>query len=145
MNELEIAKYLRADKFTSQFFNGVLAYDLLPVGKAPLGLYVVNTDLSTNPGKHWVCVFLDNVVCEYFDSLGEPPIEVEKFIKAQGKEYAYSKKRIQSTDSNVCGDYCILFAYYKCRGFSLESYIDIFTNDTNYNDALVRLDSDKLL
>lgn len=38
---------------------------------------VLNTDLSYNPGKHWVALFIDyspaSTTVEYFDSVGNPP------------------------------------------------------------------------
>ena len=138
MNEREITHYLTTDRRTSQKFRGVMAYDELPVGMAEPGLYIVNTGLSSTPGKHWVSVFLDET-CEYFDSLGKPPKEVIGFINRQGKAFTYSDTRLQGGSSDVCGDYCILYAYFKCRDFTLKDFIAMFTDDYVYNDKMVEL------
>ena len=137
MNEQQITEYLMSDEYTMKYFRGVMAYDELPIINPPNGLYIVNTDISSGPGKHWVCIFLgDN--CEYFDSLGNPPSELLYFIKKQGKVYVYSDKKLQGM-SDVCGDYCILFSYFRCRGVSMKNFVEMFTNDTIYNDTLVEL------
>lgn len=55
---------------------------------------VLNTDISSGPGKHWVAVFVDNrnPICsiEYFNSAGNPP------TKAVTRWMAKAKKRIVS-------------------------------------------------
>ena len=54
----------------------VCAKDLLPE-KKPLDMkaYIVNTDISTDPGEHWVAIYvgIDQVI--FFDSYGRPPEE----------------------------------------------------------------------
>ena len=138
MNELEIATYLSSDSFTSKYFKGVLAYDQLSVSGQNEGLYVVNTDDSFGDGKHWVCVFLSDIN-EYFDSLGKPPTEVKPFLENMHKPYVYSTQRLQSETSDVCGDYCILYAYFRCRGYKLDYFMNQFSVDPIYNDVLVAL------
>ena len=139
MNQIQISKYLSSDEYTKQYFRGVMSFDKLPSCKpAPLGLYIVNTDISSGPGKHWVCILLGEV-CEYFDSLGRPPKEVKLFIENQNKKYIFSTKQIQGYSSDVCGDYCVLFSYYRCRGKSMKSFLQMFTKDVKLNDKMVDL------
>ena len=139
MNGKEISEYLKCDKFTKTYFRGVLPYDKLKNSTLiKPGLYIVNTDVSTGPGLHWVCIMLQNEI-EYFDSLGNEPKEVKPFLQHQNKPYTYSTKRIQGYDSDVCGDYCILFAYFRCRGMMLNEFVNLFTDDVLKNDVLVEL------
>ena len=138
MNENEIAHYLMSDEYTSMFFRGVMAYDKLPATNCVKGLYIVNTDSSTGPGKHWVCLFVEDL-CEYFDSLGNPPLEVKSFIQKQQKPYIYSNIKLQGSNSDVCGDYCILFSYFRCRGYSMKHFVEMFTNDVDKNDNEIKL------
>ena len=139
MNEIEISNYLLADKFTQKYFKGVLSFDELELKKKVLsGLYIINTDVSTGKGLHWVCLFIGKVY-EYFDSLGQKPEEVMNFMSKQNKPYIYSSKRIQGYGTNVCGDYCIMFSYYRCRGVSLECFVKMFTDDYAQNDFIIKI------
>ena len=54
----------------------VYAKDLLP-GKKPLDMkgYIVNTDISTGPGEHWVVIYFRRDQAIYFNSYGRPPEE----------------------------------------------------------------------
>lgn len=138
MNELEIAKYLSADKYISKFFRGVFARDELVENDRGEGLYIINTDISTGPGKHWVCLFLSDET-EYFDSLGLAPVEVKAFLDNRLEPYVFSSQRLQGPNSDVCGDYCILYAYFRCRGWMLEDFIKLFTTNLDQNDRIVEL------
>ena len=48
--------------------------NLLPE-KKPLDMkaYIVNTDISTDPGEHWVAIYFRRDQVIYFDSYGRPP------------------------------------------------------------------------
>ena len=139
MNELEIDHYLSHDVYTKKYFRGVMAYDELPyTQKAKSGLYIVNTDISTGPGIHWVSILVGDI-CEYFDPLGNPPDKCKPFIENQEKVYIYSDKKIQAPESDVCGDYCVLFSYYRCREMSMKSFIAMFTEDKTLNDVMIEL------
>ena len=37
--------------------------------------YIVNTDISTDPGEHWVAIYFRRDQDIYFDSYGRPPEE----------------------------------------------------------------------
>jgi hypothetical protein len=49
---------------------------------------VINTDPHDQPGGHWVCVYLNSPVVEYFDSYGLPPMhcDIQDFIARTEKE-----------------------------------------------------------
>ena len=102
MNETEIAKYMRKDEHASKYFMGVVSYDELPFKSKYPALYIVNTDSSFGPGKHCVCVFVDENMIEYFDSFGNNPKELLQFLNDQNNWYKYSTKHIQSVTSDVC-------------------------------------------
>lgn len=71
---------------------------------------VVNLDVSTGPGTHWVCYRKKGSVVHYFDSFGDlpPPLEL---IHYWGPRVSidYNYKRKQSFDSFNCGHLCIEF------------------------------------
>ena len=62
-------------------FRGVYPIDLLP--KRQQGVYVINLDKHDEPGSHWVAVYDDGKIGEYFDSYGLPP----KYLEFLGPSY----------------------------------------------------------
>lgn len=64
-------------------FAGVYPRDLIPHQLRPYekGI-VVNTDPHDRPGMHWVCLYSNTPIIEYFDSYGLPPLhhEIRDFI-----------------------------------------------------------------
>jgi hypothetical protein len=56
-------------------FGGVYPRVLLPDTLNQKAI-VINTDPHDQPGAHWVCVYLNTPVVEYFDSYGLPPLIV---------------------------------------------------------------------
>ena len=53
-------------------FGGVYAIDqFIAGGLVTHKVYIVNTDTSKGPGKHWLAVYLPSTgIVEYFDPLG---------------------------------------------------------------------------
>ena len=49
----------RNDSCAKKIFKGIYPKDQPPTVECP-GSYVVNTDLSTAPGEHWVAMFFNN-------------------------------------------------------------------------------------
>ena len=77
-------------------------------------IYIINTDPLPNPGEHWICVlFLDGSSSEYFDSLGKPAYfygdTIQKFISENSKKCFHILKQLQSSTSDVCGQYVLFF------------------------------------
>lgn len=74
---------------------------------------VVNLDLSSKEGSHWVAIFAkkSNHVL-YFDSYGkEPRGEILKYMKDNFGNIQRNLNSFQSEISLVCGHYCIYFIY----------------------------------
>jgi hypothetical protein len=92
------------------YFAGVFSKNELPKKIKDNECGVINLADSDNPGTHWVCYFnrddLDYVL--YFDSYGlPPPLEVESYLKTSNKKIQYNTGEIQSSDTVLCGVYCI--------------------------------------
>lgn len=102
--------------------------DLISKGKTQIGI-IFNTDKHTEPGSHWVALFID---CKkksiyYFDSYADDaPKEVrvlgkrlQKQSEALGKRYKYieNRKRHQWSNSE-CGMYCLFFIIELLKGRS---------------------------
>ena len=69
----------------------------------------VNIDDGFLGGSHWVCFIIKGKKSYYFDSFGGNP---DKFLLNQlPKPILYHKYKIQDTNSNLCGSYCLYFFY----------------------------------
>ena len=101
MNGIEIEHILFSYDLTSDIFQGVFSSDQLPKRPSvfPYAI-IVNTDISTGPGKHWVSFYFESKssIPEYFDSYGFPPTKsiFQKFLKTK---YRFSSQLLQDLTS----------------------------------------------
>ena len=111
--------------------------------------YIVNVDGSDKPGSHWVAMFFPTTpdgegdgVAEFMDPLGEKPNHYSEhfktFLENNSSTYIYNKYVLQSPWSNVCGQYCLFYALHRCRNIPMSTITNMFTNDKEWNDMLVR-------
>jgi len=140
MNTLQVENLLRLDCNLSTTFEGVFASDRLPKFSDLKSALVLNFDPITRPGSHWVAIYVDNGVGEYFDSYGEAPFidHFLNFLKQNCRTWNYNKKELQALDSDVCGYYCIWFLSERARGKSMHKIIYKFSNDLKKNDVIVK-------
>lgn len=143
MNTLEIANYLRKNKYTRKIFRKVIPSDFLPqkVKKNRPCLFVVNFSDSHSDGSHWCSIYIDAQKFEFFDTSGQAFIlnsDFQDFARRNMRaKMIYSSVAIQSMKSDICGEYCCLFALHKSRGKTLESFMRIFAgNGKIKNDYL---------
>ena len=85
----------------------VCAKDLLPE-KKPLDIkaYIVNTDISADPGEHWVAIYFRRDQAIYFDSYGRPPEEqyVLPFLERNSQDGSITQSVYRVHGANVeCG------------------------------------------
>ena len=104
----------------------VCAKDLLPDRK-PLHTkaYIVNTDLSEDPGEHWIAVYFRDKRVIYFDSYGLPPDEryILPFIRRNSNGWIQNTEMLQDPLSRTCGMWCIYIIYQLNRGHDLKTAI----------------------
>ena len=105
---------------------------------------VLNLDVSSGNGTHWMCLFSNNDVSYYFDSYGLPP-PVEVLLYCKNKDRYYSEYPIQVDDKIeiLCGHYCVYVLYKLCNGYDFKSILqelnsygnleNIFKNYFNIN------------
>ena len=107
--------------------------------------YIVNTDVSSGAGIHWILIVILNVnICiEWFDSLGHDPQyyheNSQNFVTCKGKSADVKNSfDVQSKNSNRCGYFCMYVSDKRCMGMC---YVDIMrTFDENNlvsNDEIV--------
>ena len=120
-------------------YRGVFACDELPDVDTCPAVIVVNTDPSTRPGQHWICIYFDeDGHGEFFDSFGRQPKRVfERYMDEHCIAWTFNKKQLQSLVSRFCGHYCIWFCVMKFRKVSLNALVNGMSNDTGLNDFLV--------
>ena len=134
MNTIDIYNKLKHYKS----FNGVFPRDKLP--KTKIGLIIINTDKANQPGEHWVAIAVNiKEPFEYFDSFGLPPLHIEilEFLNQGNNGWFYNTSTLQSLNSTTCGNYCVLFAELRCRGYKYKDILSLFTNNTFLNDKIV--------
>lgn len=125
MNGLQLHFILSQDIVTAPYFKGIYAKDTLPILQANT-CTVVNSDDSTEPGSHWLALFVnENKTLEFFDSYGNSP----DFYGLDTSHYLnviWNTQMFQSPTSNVCGQYCVYFLLKRCQSFSLDSVLNLF-------------------
>ena len=140
----EISSILNRDASTKKFFLNVFAHDQLPSQKIECDtwLLVCNCCPIEMPGLHWIAIFKKDEIIEVFDSYGQSPdsYNLNPFLKKQrAKRHIYNTTRVQALDSEVCGQYCLFFAYWRCRGVSFKTVLNDnwFSSDYVENDKFV--------
>lgn len=114
-------------------FGGVLARDQLPI-RAQHRAYIVNLDQSSEPGSHWVAIYLsNNSPAEYFDSYGIPPVyrEIKNFLDNNSIQWTYNSTCLQKYRTAMCGQYCAYFIIQRTLNKSLHEIIKSF-HPTNH-------------
>lgn len=140
MNTRQILNCLRKNDGKSHYL-GVYPADRLPQRVSLPCAIIVNMDKSTNPGSHWVAIYIDkHGVGEFFCSFGNPPINSHhfKFIKRNSLHWTFNKTKLQCFSSTVCGQYCIFYLFCKIRGFSLKHILSYFSKECLKNDTLIK-------
>src|SRR5882757_5972685 len=118
MDTNQIRNILSSDCKLSISFEGVFASDQIPKFCEQPAALVCNLDPHNRPGSHWVAMYINNGVGEYFDSYGLAPIDVNfvNFLNNNCTSWNYNKIELQAFNSEVCGHYCIWFLSERARG-----------------------------
>ena len=128
---IEIIKYFNYESR----FNGVFSRNDL--SRVRGGAYVINLDDKKSKGTHWVSLFIDRDTAVYVDSFGIKYIPQDVLNKIRDKSISHNIFRIQSSDSVMCGFYCIAFIY-MLSGKTLLDYTNLFSrNDYKKNDKII--------
>jgi hypothetical protein len=89
---------------------------------------IVNSDPSSKPGTHWLAVlYTDESHCEFFDTFAFPPsfYGLSKLFRNIISPM-FVDSPIQSSDSHLCGHYCIYFLFKRSCGLSMYSILRFF-------------------
>lgn len=110
------------------YYQGVISADEIPLIKPAKKIsFVMNTDVSSGKGKHWVAVYIDaedDYEINYYDSLGDPPSDmfmrdIKKLADKVSPIYQLRMKinsiRSQKDDSTTCGYMAVAFIRKRLR------------------------------
>ena len=118
MNSNEINKFVD-DKCIPHFL-GVFAADELDILPYECeGLLVVNTDISSKDGEHWVTLYIDNNDIFYYDPLlidFHRSEYITQFLKKMKRNFIFNEIQIQTQFSEKCGNHCLVFCYIMANG-----------------------------
>lgn len=137
MNTLQIREYLKKIHHSLQY--NVFAANCIPIHISTPVYMISNLDPNTKPGSHWVAIFIDiNGFGEYFDTFGRKPDGYQlSFLRRNTYKWTYNNKIIQNIFSALCGEYCLLYLYFRLRGITLEEFVNFFGDNTYNNDILL--------
>jgi len=110
MSNFEIEKAMK--DIGSRVFKGVIMQDQIKSKVNPnvKSSFVINYDEMSEPGSHWVSLFIDPNYMYYFDSYGIPPLQAVSDLALQyQKKLYYNDKTIQPLDSVICGELAVSF------------------------------------
>ena len=138
MNTKQIWQALSRNKFTNEYFDGVFPHDLLSHIKVKPKLIICNTHSSKEPGEHWLLFFFDNKTVEFYDSLGKDisdyNLSFYNFLHTYVEDYEKSLIRTQPVNSSLCGEYCLFYAYYRCKGIRMKDIINKMLKNDNVSE-----------
>lgn len=141
MNTQQIDTILKNDKYSKRDFIAALPRDLFLSSQIHYpSAYVCNLDDSSKSGSHWVALYFINDSCEYFDSYGLPPFLSDMMTKISNncKEIYWNQQPIQSENTTVCGQYCIMYILLRARNYSMNEIANIFSpNNLELNDHII--------
>lgn len=97
--------------------------------------FIINSDPSHLPGRHWFAVFNTSPV-EFFDPLGKDA----NYYGLEDKlpiNFIYNKTRVQGPTSILCGQFCIYYIFLRSSGLSMLEIVNILSSDYVMNDKIV--------
>ena len=137
MDNHEINRICRKDKYIRPYFLGVCSSDTLPTRVRRPSCLICNTAPSHEDGEHWVAIFFDTGVTEYFCSFGRSPNpEIAAFLESLDTPVVRSSKVLQSEVTTACGQFTIFFLHLRCRGVPYKTLIRAFASNRLLNSRL---------
>lgn len=145
MDTLQLQHILLSDQLTRRQYGGVLPADRVPdrIPGRPIG-YIVNTDPSTLPGRHWVAFHFpadSKQPAIFWDSYGRGPnsynASFTDFLNKNSEQWTYNKRTLQGAYSTVCGQYCVYFLLKMARHVPLSNIVAVFSHDKKHNDFMI--------
>ena len=104
------------------FFRVVFLRDIVPTNTKLKECGILNLDLSSGDGTHWVMWFKKGKENFYFDSYGvHPPSELIAYLKSQ---IFFNSKRVQQNGEVFCGHLCLFALKQLSLGNNLQALLN---------------------
>ena len=123
------------NNITEPYFDGIYSSDTLTDITIQPKMIICNTHPSHKEGEHWLLFFFEKNNVDFFDSLGKKleyyGREFTDFVKMYADTYQESNDRIQPINSSLCGYYCLYYAYYRCKGYDMNTILNKMSVESN--------------
>ena len=139
MNTSQLRNFLaRSINPTKCLFLGVFSRVTIPSSSAITHYhccFISNNELSPSKGRHWVVFFLPSSThIDFFDSFGRHYryYGFDKLFQLYPQLISVSSSsiRLQSSNSTVCGCYCLYFILQRSFGLAFDQIISSFSAHT---------------
>ena len=104
---------------------------------------IINADPHTKEGSHWLAIHLEPRLsgAYYFDSYGRPPSDpkILSFIRCNAAFWSYNSIPLQGPFTDVCGQYCCLFARYTDKRIPPAEFAKLFPADGSADKKAVEM------
>ena len=119
---------------TRKIFGGVFPADLLPKQKiSKKTIYIVNLDVSSLPGSHWVLIYITKPKFGvYFDSSGSDFVAnkyIKHFFEKNCRQVVVNTKQVQNFGSSTCGLYVCELALHLAKGGKMIEFLRMFSSE----------------
>ena len=122
-------------------FIGIYPCDRLPVIRSNVSM-IINTDISSGPGEHWIAVYVGRNTLYFFDSIGRVIDEFSNPFRDHIKTFSDNfivkdeSKLLQNPFSNTCGYWCIFYIF--CKTCRVDRPFSYFYDDLEYNEIMLQ-------
>ena len=138
----------QSDTVISRFNPKVLAEDqFFEVDvQRKYGVFIVHDQEQWRPGNHWVLIVMFPHGVIFFDSFAKSPIHyaIDKHLRNVKRGIIINRTVLQELLSNVCGEFCVFWGFFLCRGYRLEDILKYLSEDLSFNEKAVHLQIYKL-
>ena len=148
MDASEIMQLVERNEILKNAVHGVYAKDTIPTGRhfIPGKYIIINTEVRASRGRHWTIATRTSDepdVVLFYDSLGAPPSDYGIFFHGLRTVF-FNDVVVQSSDSKLCGLFCLDFAYWSSVGVSMALILTRFNENLARNDHIVRLSAARI-
>jgi hypothetical protein len=123
-------------------FLGVYPHDKLVKlpNPVPGNSLIMNLEVSTKPGTHWVPFYFQADQSLYIDSFGVPPDDRSlAYLERAGNPIVYNDEQLQEDTSEECGYFSMAIIRCLAGGKSLAQTLKLFqSHPSMYNERLVK-------
>lgn len=126
-------------------FDGIYSIDNFTNKLKNKHFIIINTDISSGPGKHWFCVVKVHNVIECFDSLGikeqQKKLLCDHFSVFNNTHIIFNTTQVQSYSSVSCGQFVLYFLFERYLNLDLgfhDLLNECFTGYVKNNEDIVQ-------